>query len=590
MREEYDRFVGSLPAAAGEWEAACALYARESVADSLVGDAAVNQLRGALELLAANAAVPPWDNVYFENESGTELAARADFQTVLERAMAGEIKVIGAYLSSRLFRNADEASAVKKQLRRRGVKLLWLGKPVGLDERDPSGWLMERNADVLDEWHSRQTGWLVGRQLEYKTRKGEPIGHLPECWRIVERAPALRPGHVGRPIRWELVEPIASIVREGAARYLAGDSWNDVAAWSQTTELRGVTPAGRSMDWVWWNQLLKNPKLAGRHYVSLYPGYKAGKESPTRKELDLPQQLVPCLLPPVISVDDWEAVVERSQSRHHGSGGPGRRHADRPAEILAGIAYDARCSHQLHITKHEKGDYFVRCAQRVAPRHGSIFGAGAAGEDLDKLVGRIVLDDRLVEEIIRALQAKADAAPAAPPLPVPPPAVMKLRSAIVSMKGDRDLDETRHQLEAKLRLLEQEAAAVRRPKGLRAGRFHEAIAALRRWSEVWADATTAEKNRVLRAAGVRAYVEPTRSFKGFGKKAHLIGRRSRLVRIEAQVPEFALALAVALGNEVDCFDQGPHGSKQSTWSGRVEIQVDREYLPFVSADGLQEAA
>lgn len=585
LRQEYDRTVAA--ARDEDWLTECALYTRESDPESLVGEAPINQLRTGLQLLMANGALPPWENVYFENESATAISVRAHFQDLLERAMAGEFRIIGAYLSNRLFRNADEASAVRTQLARRGVKLVWLGKPTGMDERDPNLWLLERNADTQDEYHSRNTGWLVGRQLEYKTRKGEPIGHLPECWRIIERAPGHRPGHSGRPIRWELAEPVASIVREGAEKFLNGRSLREVARWSSAGPLGGMTPAGRVMDWVWWGQILKNPKIAGLQEAIRYPGYfpkgTPRKDRPRRVRGDL----VPCLLPPLITEEQWREIIALGRKRHAWGGkGDFRARDDHRVELLSGIAYDARCGHQVHTTRHEGDDYYVRCSARGIERHGSIFRARHAGATLEDLVGEISFDEDVVEDVVRALRARAAAEN--PERETVPPAVLKLRSVIATLRDDPDLAATRRSLEEQLRALEAE-----RPRSIGRNKnpeaiFARAVASLDSWRETWAQSSIEDKNRVLRAAGLRAYIEPI-------EQQH-VGRRkdvppySRLVRIEADVPEFALALAVGTGMPVDGADLGPRRSTACTSIGRLQIGLPREYLEMLESYSLEPAA
>ena len=590
LRQEYDRTVAA--ARPDDWITEAALYTRESDPDSMVGEAAVNQLRSGLELLMDNGALPPWGNVYFENESATAVAVRADFQDLLERAMAGEFRIIAAYQRNRLFRNEVESGAVKTQLARKGIKLLWVGKPIG-DERDPNLWLAERSADLQDEYHSRNTGWLVGRQLEYKTRKGEPIGHLPECWRIVERAPGHRPGQQGRPIRWELDEDFAAVVREGAERYLNDPSYRELARWSAAGPFKGVTPAGRVMDWVWWGQTLKNPKIAGLQEAIRYPGFFP-KGTPQRDRP--PRQrgnLVPCLLPPVISQEQWREIVALGKKRHRwgGKGGVSDRD-DHRVELLTGIAYDARCGHQLHTARHEGDDYYVRCAERGIERHGSLFRARHAGEMLDEIGGSIAFDDKLVGEIEAALRFRASAA--APARVEPPAAVTKLRAALAAMAGDPALAAARRSLEEQILALE--SAEQRRQQHLvnppkRPGAIlTKAVSSLESWREIWATSSTLGKNRVLRAAGLRAYIEPI-------AQAHVSHRKdvppySRLARIEVDSPEFALALALGTGLPVDGSDPAPHRSMPSTSTGLVRIVVPNEYAELVTAyrDELEEAA
>jgi len=67
-------------------------------------------------------------------------------------------------------------------------------------------------------------------------------------------------------------------MREGCRRYLDGMSLADLAVWSSTTVLSGVTPKGREMDKKWWYWVLNNPKYAGYQVPTQYMGYKPGKE------------------------------------------------------------------------------------------------------------------------------------------------------------------------------------------------------------------------------------------------------------------------------------------------------------------------
>ena len=246
LADEWERWRVTLPPEAIYWPPAAA-YVRESGVDSMVGDAAVLQLRATLEMLSREQMYVPWDLVYFENATGTEIAARAQFQRLLARAESGEFKAIGCYLSGRSLRNVEDAIAVKRQMRRRGVKLLWVGKP-DIDAKDPVAFLLERNLEVADEWVPRQVSYLVSRAKEQASLRGVPIGKLPEIWRVTSRGQSTRQGRPGPPTASALVEPIASVVKEGALRYLAGHSFQDLATWSAGSAIEGLTPHGRPTD------------------------------------------------------------------------------------------------------------------------------------------------------------------------------------------------------------------------------------------------------------------------------------------------------------------------------------------------------
>ena len=101
-----------------------ALYIRESSSESLVGDAPLVQLQSTLAMFQAAHLYIPWELVILENATGTELAARARFRTSSIEREAGEFKTIGAHMSSRFFRNVEEAIATKRRMRKVGVSLI----------------------------------------------------------------------------------------------------------------------------------------------------------------------------------------------------------------------------------------------------------------------------------------------------------------------------------------------------------------------------------------------------------------------------------------------------------------------------------
>jgi DNA invertase Pin-like site-specific DNA recombinase len=550
LDKEWQRWAAALPSEAGAWPKGAA-YIRESSPDSLVGDAPVVQLQNTLAMLEAQRVHVPQDHVFFENASGTEIAARHEFQDLIERAAAGEFGVIGAYMSNRLFRNMEEAIAVKRRMRLLGIRVIWVGKPM-MDERDPASWAMERNMEIADEWHSRQTGYLVGRAMEYKTRKGEPLGRLPECWRIIERAPGLRAGRQGRPIKWELAEPMASIVRKGARKYLRGSTYRQLGEWSLTTAVAGITPAGKHMDWLWWRNILVNPKIAGYQAASSYTGYKPGKESPSRPSLkEREDDLVPCLLPPLISLAEFRKIVATSRARK----GARKVRITYHDEIISTIAYDARCGHRLHIkgrSKNDRADFVLRCKEMTAAGyHMSTYRGLDAQLDVDRLIGQICLDDpellRRVAAELMALENESDDTPAAKT--GNDPRAVELRAAAASLTDER-FASLRSQLLEELAEIERET----KPAAIESvARFHASIEDLKRWPEIWAKADKRQKNELLRAAGVKVWIEPVATPNTGNKKRPR--PYSRLVAIEAEVPEFSLALATALRGA--SFAKGP---------------------------------
>lgn len=546
LRREWERYWEDLPPHAAQW-ASGAAYIRESGANSMVSDAPTTQLASTLAMLAAEQVYVPWDHVFFENASASEMATRLEFQGLIDRARRGEFAVIGAYLSNRLFRNSDEASVVKRELHKLGIRLAWTGK-VNMDPRDPLAWSMEKTVDINDELHCRQTGWYVGRAYERKSRRGEPAAKVPEMWKPVEWAPGLQGGRAGRPIRWELSQPLASHVRDGARRYLDGASSRELAAWSRRVGVR--TPRGRPLTNEWWRRQLKNPKIAGFQYASEYMGYKPGKESPPRKP-NSERELVPCVLPPLI---DWEQFNQLQAAMR------GRRRAPavRPSyriDLLSGVAYDASCGHRMFIRHRHAvtGEVFMQCkADRADDRHAQAFRIDEATEYVDQLIARLLFKD---QALLDKIEAELDRLTEAPPAPsdVRSPEAEQLRAALAALDGEQFVD-LRESLEQRLTMLE---ATTTPPIDTPARRFAAAISDLRNWSEIWGRADILRKNQLLKSAGLKVYIEriepPATKARRHNKKAavrHQTRRPfCRVVRIESGVPELALALAAGLSCE-----------------------------------------
>lgn len=526
-----------------------AAYIRESNVNSLVGDAPVAQLVATLNMLEREGVYVPWDLVVFENVSGTELALRPRFQALIERATTGEFSVIGAYLSHRLFRNAEEAAKVTRQLTMHGVRLLWNDKP-HLDERDPMAFLIESQQRTYDELHSRQTSFQVGRQMEFKTRSGEPLGRLPEVWRITHRSATSKYGRQGKPDAWELVEPLASIVKEGATKYLEGATYQELAEWSLTTACAGTAPGGRVMSWRWWSRMLGNPKLAGYQWATRYEGYKAhkrpGARSASRRRAE---DLVACKLPALITLEQHRAIVAQGKARVKWSKKRPRYHTD----LLSGVARDARCGHRMAVVRRAeiagRDEYYMKCIEYGTDRHASSFRASDAGRELDAILANLSFDDPvllgLVEQRLREPEAVRRPAE---PAPKGGNELTQLRTALASLDGDVFPD-LRQQIEARLAALVAQIPVIAPAKPV--ATFRASVRDLTHWAEIWATASDEDKNALVRAAGLRVVIEPTK-WSGQGKRP----KRpvSRLVSLQAQVPEFGLALAA--GNP-DLMTSGP---------------------------------
>ena len=320
LEATWKHYAAELPPEHEDWTRGAA-YIRESSAHSTSRDMPTTQLTIALGQLARRQVFVPWEGVFFDQGTGTEISARRAFRQLFEDALRGKYQVIGAYVSDRLFRNAREAQDVKRDFMLHGIELDYMGKFTG-DPRSAMAWKMERTQEIDDELWARKTSENVGRALEALSAKGQPVGRLPEGYKVGERAPSFM-GQPGRILTYVRNEPLATIVAKAAEHYLDGYSYPQLAAWSETTTLQGRTPAGRVMNALWWRTTLLNPKYAGHQMPCEYAGFKPGKESPKRpRRKNSVTDLVPCRVPALYPLETFERIVQISASRNRGGKQP----------------------------------------------------------------------------------------------------------------------------------------------------------------------------------------------------------------------------------------------------------------------------
>lgn len=581
IRAEWEAATQRLPPEASTtWERG-ALYVRESAADSLVGSSPAVQARLSLAMLAQQRIYVPWDAVAFENLSGTDLESRTKLTELLERALAGEFKTIGAYVPSRFFRNMEESMAVKRQLRLAGARLMWAGK-AEMDPRQPASWAFERQMEMADEMHSRMTSFHVGNALEQRSADGFPAGKLQEIWRVAERGPTLRGERPGPALRYELNEPLASVVREGADRYLNGSSALDLAVWCKDTEVQGRTPKGRIMDQYWWRRILANPKIAGYHRPTQYQGFRPGKESPLRSPKIRLEDLRPCRLPALISLETWQRIQDLAHVRAHNL----KWRPTYQLQLLTSVARHTACGHSLTVSRHkENGEFWMVCRARGLQErgHNHEFRASDAARQLDALMGSITFEDETLLEAVAAelVRMQAVAEPGPPP---EPPELAHLRTALAAVE-ETTFPELHAQIRAQMAEVERRALVdYQQPKPV--SRFRVSVDQLKNWSKIWSRASLREKNELLRAAGVRVWIEPTPPKPGRKRHSRCDCVRSRIVRIEADLPEFALALATALGQNSALGSLGTHNAPNAGLSPGLVV-LPPEFADLLARAGVE---
>lgn len=518
------------PEAAAEWRQAAA-YIRHSSPRSLVGEAPDTQIRRVLEELGRRRCYVRVENLFFDVVSATSIAPRAAFKRLYERAMSGGISVIGIYMSHRMFRNLADALRVQQEFQDHGIELIHPGMMEG-DPNNPIIWQSNALQALFDDMHARNTSWQVGNHFETISRQGKPVGKLPEVY-ISIRPTNTFLGRRGSVERWDLHETLAPILKEGCARYLAGSSFAEVARWSLSTELAGLTPRGHVMNSRWWYHTLLNPKLAGHQMPTKYKGFKTKPSA--RPKLKTDSVLVPCLLPALWDLDTYYEIRRLAHQRWSG---PKERRSYRPC-LLSGVAYDSACGHRMQVTRIlDTGHFTMRCGVLDSDGpHSAGHRVDLADAELNELLGGMSFDQpeliRQVEEEVIKLAADEQSQRQRF---VPDPEIASISLALANLAGSKE--RLRAPLEAELAELRRADDARREAEVEPVLDYRRALKQLRKWDEVWASTDTALKNQLLRDVGFHAVLG---QLPGTG-----VRRPYHLLEVTADSPVFMLALSTLL--------------------------------------------
>ena len=526
------------------WEIGAA-YIRESHAKSLEGDQAVAQLVAVLRSFAQRHIFVPWDLVVLENESGVDLLARGGFNGLLALASDRTYSHLGCFEADRLARSTVDGPDVINTCRRYGVKVHWLGR-AEIDPRNPAQWQSDQVQFQSAEYVSRSTSYKVGTNREHASLAGVPLGRLPEGYEVATRGLALN-GRAGPPVGWRLVEPLASVIREGRELYVSGGmSFRGLAEWSLTTKLAGETPAKRPMDREWWRTTLTNPKYAGFQVPSTYLGYRRDVAEEERRmarrhsrSLD-PSNFVPCKLPAIFTLEEFLETIRQMRLRRKFE--RGRRPRD--ASVLSGLLIDARCGHRMHILNRDAdGVARARCALAYSGEKvcSSSFRINDVEDDVGALVrGLMFRDPALVALVDAELRLRLPSARRHPSRAAKE--VGRLRQL---MNNAGDFPKLREAIAAELAEAEQRLNAE--TSGDEERTFIATIADLERWPAIWDDANGEGRNALLKTLFAGVAVEPTRRMpRGATKPRGTPPRAACVAAIRVRSDPAALALATSV--------------------------------------------
>lgn len=156
-------YLGTLPSeAVDDWDVG-ALYVRFSSDDDFRSASPSVQLDRGLAYLREQKFYVPWEGVVFEQGLATTISGRAIFRSLLEDAIRGRWKVVGAQMSDRLFRNERDHTDTERRFESHGVRPEWVGKLHGDEDLDPDLYAANQTQRTQNAMMARVTSrWGAG--------------------------------------------------------------------------------------------------------------------------------------------------------------------------------------------------------------------------------------------------------------------------------------------------------------------------------------------------------------------------------------------------------------------------------------------
>jgi site-specific DNA recombinase len=281
---------------------------------------------------------------------------RPGFETLLERALAGDFDVVIVYTQDRLVRLSADLERVIAVFSVAGIEL---APVVGTaDFETPEGRLFAKVSTLLGSYEIEKVKLRVRRKMADNAEKGAPPGGAA--------------GYGFQPDKLTVNEDEALRIKEAAARVIKGDALAAIARdWTE----QGDTMRGRPWRAGAIRRMLLAPRIAG---LRDHRGKIVGKAQ----------------WPAIIDPDTFQRVKTILEN-------PSRRTAvNRDQKLLTGIALCGRCGETLNHKWDQKGPrYFCRHC------HGTL----VASNHLDDLIVAMTLKAVDGPELRQAVRLEQEA-------------------------------------------------------------------------------------------------------------------------------------------------------------------------------------
>jgi DNA invertase Pin-like site-specific DNA recombinase len=365
-------------------------YARVSTAEQPEGGMSLDAQLGAIRAYAKQRSLTLVHEYVERGATGTD-DGRPEFQRMIESLFApsNTVTTVLVLHTSRFMRDVELARRYKRELRRKGVRVVAVQQEVG---DDPNGELMEGVYELFDQHESRIIGVRTRAAMNENARAGYFNGASPPFGFAIEHVTG--PG--GRAKR-RLVPDAeeARVVKLIFERYVAG-----AGAKALAKQLNGEGLRYRRRPWS------RDHVLGVLGDRSAIGDYRWGRrESRTGKKRDAHDQ-VRVSVPSIVDAALFDAAERAREARDPKE--PDARHGRPPSQLLGGLLRCTRCGGRFQLETSGKRDpngkptyRYYNCSTTCRTGQDACPGYRSSAETLERAVLRFLAEELFTPERCR---------------------------------------------------------------------------------------------------------------------------------------------------------------------------------------------
>ncbi|MDA8372447.1 MAG: recombinase family protein [Nocardiopsaceae bacterium] len=333
-----------------------------------------------------------WDvaEIYVDNDTSAYSGApRKNWERLIADAEAGTVDAVACWHVDRLTRTPRELEDVIDLADRLGLQLATVTGDIDL--ATPTGRMVARMLGAAARHESEHKAERQRREHQQRAEAGKFAGggHRPFGYnRIYDTTDPDRPRRI---VRDEINEDEAAVVREAAARALAGESMSSICRDLKARDVK--TTAGNHFIPHTLKLLLCSARISGRREYKPRESYE-GKTRPMLGEI-----VATAVWPAIITPEDSDALraaLTRPGRRKH-AGPTGRKY------MLSGLLECGKCGHRMSNRPRSGTPRYV-CPNM--PGRANCGGIATNGARTDELIRDMVLTALASPELVERLQQR----------------------------------------------------------------------------------------------------------------------------------------------------------------------------------------